>query len=360
MSRLLDEIAVTKVPKGLQNIEVKCRQPIPVPYPEHLFRLHSIMVFCGPRGSGKTNTATLLLNEYRRCGYFNRIFIISPTYDSNPTIQTIKAEPEDIYRDHNRGRAALLDIERKVKEAAAIFTAENDYRKIYNRWLGGKSNLRDMIILQRRNYKPPKNIPVPYCCLLVDDMSHTDIYSSGADNPMINLTLRHRHLGGNEEYKVGISLMFLVQNFKTGVPKVIRENTQVFCLWKTMDKKLLEDIQEQLGTIVSKEQFMAMYSYAADEQNNFFTIEPFRPEEDKRFRKNLNEYLNPKHRLSMVELILKDSQKRKLLHGSEFDDSHTTKSSDNVEVDEPRKKVKAKRKRASKSSVEVDSNSKPS
>jgi predicted AAA+ superfamily ATPase len=68
-------------------------------YPPELFKLHALMGFIGMRGSGKTHAMVNLTKKYLEEKSFNRIFIISPTYHSNPIFHVLKPQEEDVYTD---------------------------------------------------------------------------------------------------------------------------------------------------------------------------------------------------------------------------------------------------------------------
>ena len=82
--------------------------------------MHTLAAFIGSRGSGKTNACVLLTQRYLDEGIFNRIFIISPTYESNPQFATLHPDPDDIYQSINGAVDDLNEILNKVKRALQI------------------------------------------------------------------------------------------------------------------------------------------------------------------------------------------------------------------------------------------------
>jgi hypothetical protein len=89
---------VDEVPlkSGLKNARVPAKPKITPLHPPHLFPLHTLAAFIGARGSGKANAAILLAHEYVKAGSFNRVFIISPTFDSNAAFHVLPVEKKDI------------------------------------------------------------------------------------------------------------------------------------------------------------------------------------------------------------------------------------------------------------------------
>jgi len=82
-----------------------------LPTPEtsdSLFKLHTLAAFIGPRGSGKTNAVVLLARRYLDDKSINRVFIISPTYDSNRIFELLNPDPRDVFKNMH---SCLQDIQ---------------------------------------------------------------------------------------------------------------------------------------------------------------------------------------------------------------------------------------------------------
>jgi hypothetical protein len=136
-------------------------------------------------------------------------------------------------------------------------------------------------------YPPPKmRKPVPL--IFIDDCSHSPIYAPSRSNPLVNLTLRHRHIGGQG---FGVSIQFAVQTFKTGVPKALRQNTMQFLIFKTSDSGTIIDIYEELGAFVTKESFLKLYKQAMREEHDFLLIDTNAKKPERVFRRNWDTFL---------------------------------------------------------------------
>ncbi len=128
-------------------------------------------------------------------------------------------------------------------------------------------------------------------------MSHSDLYTPSKKNGFINLCLRHRHL-----FQVGLSIFMLVQTFKTGIPKCLRQNIQQFFLWPTHDMSQLESMYDEFANMCTKEDFMEMFQRATSGSHNFMTIDMNAREPLLRFRKNFDTMLLPNHIISEEEI----------------------------------------------------------
>ena len=143
-------------------------------------------------------------------------------------------------------------------------------------------------ILMNNNYEaPPKNIPRPSPLLVIDDMSHSDIYSTSRQDPFINLALRHRHINKG----TGISIFMAVQTFLTGLPKAIRQNVCQFFIWPTKDETQLESIYHEIANLVDKETFISIYEEATKLPHSFLTIDVNVSDPSRQFRRNFDTFL---------------------------------------------------------------------
>lgn len=267
-----------------------------------LFRLHTLSAFIGPRGSGKTNAVVLLARRYLNDGSINRVFIISPTYDSNRIFDLLEPNPEDVFKNMHTCLADLNQIVAKVKEMVDEYREYEEIAKIFKLWksfLKGGPALPLPLYnkLENMGFKAPKAIPRPAPLLIIDDMSHSDLYTPSKKNGFVNLCLRHRHL-----FQVGLSIFMLVQTFKTGIPKCLRQNIQQFFLWPTHDMSQLESMYDEFANMCTKEDFIEMFQRATSGKHNFMTIDMNARDPILRFRKNFDEILMPNHLLSSEEL----------------------------------------------------------
>jgi hypothetical protein len=273
---------------ALVNRAVPVRTVETPKYPAQLFRLHTLAAFFGPRGSGKTNGAVLLARRYLDYGSFTRVYIISPTYESNPCFEVLDAAPEDVYTDLGTILASIDDIVKKIELEAEEYRDEMEYTDMYNKLAAGKViNDVEQIRLEREGYREPVPMDKPYPLIIIDDCSHSQIYSTSRSNPFVNLCLRHRHIGGEG---FGCSIFMLVQNFKTGVPKPIRQNLQQFFIWRSADRSQLEAMWEEFANLIDLPNFVRIYHLATDADKHDFLTVDMNPTKDEigHFRRNFD------------------------------------------------------------------------
>jgi hypothetical protein len=118
---------------------------------------------------------------------------------------------------------------------------------------------------------------------------------------LVNLTLRHRHIGGQG---FGVSIQFAVQTFKTGVPKALRQNTMQFLIFKTNDIGTVMDIYEEVGAFVDKEAFIDLYNRAIQDDHDFLLIDMNARSERRIFRRGWDTFLIPvkQHDLDNIQI----------------------------------------------------------
>ena len=255
--------------------------------PPDLFKLHTLAAFIGPRGSGKTNAAILLAKENLDFGSFNRVFIISPTFENNSAFHILDPQDDDVYTSMSGCQEALREIIDKIEEMVEEYKLSILYKNAYERFQNDNATEEDIVLLEKMLFEEPKVLPVPSPLLIIDDMSHSDLYSTSRRNPFVNLCLRHRHL-----HRVGVTIYMLVQNYRNGVPKCIRQNIQQFYLWFTHDKTQLQAMYEEFANLLSYKQFTEMFERATENRHDFLTIDLDPIEPQIQFRKNFNEVID--------------------------------------------------------------------
>jgi hypothetical protein len=282
------KISQTKIPGGLPKNMIECKKMRKCPHPPDLFKLHALMGFIGMRGSGKTLAMVNLTKKYLDCRCLNRVFIISPTYASNPVFHVLKAKDEDIYTNPQNTQDAIKSILEKTAQDAKVFDDFETYLNAYKKYRDKKTlTVAEHTMLDNNNFKKPVHIAVPKPVLLIDDISHSDIFSTSRANSFINLCLRHRHVNNGK----GITIMLAVQTFLTGLPKALRQNVTQLFIWPTKDLTQLESIYKEVANLVDKEKFMDLYFNATAEKHSFLVIDNNCDHPVLQFRRNFDTIL---------------------------------------------------------------------
>lgn len=272
----------------LPNLDAELKGLNKIPPPEFsLFPMHSLVTFVGRRNSGKTYSAIQLALMMKRENAINRMFIISPTFKENRFLSLLEPDEKDVYThiEGDQAFAALSDIEQKLEEAAAEWEKELKYDVIYQKWKGNKTALtpREQDLMEQEAYRnPDPEGKRPKCALFLDDCSHSALFTTGRQNPLVNMSLRHRHLSG-----VGLTIFYALQNFKA-LTRALRLNTCQFALFKTQDKTELDALYEEVAGVVSKENFLRYFEEGTREPHDFLWVDLNQTDDRKIFRKGFD------------------------------------------------------------------------
>jgi hypothetical protein len=274
-----------RITGGLVNDEVKCK-PKKVPKtPPHLPKLH---VLCGAFGvvrSGKSNALVNLIQAYWDCGSLNWIACISPTYESNPSLQTLPFKKEDIYTDSRTANMALDSIIEKIKNLGEDYFFEKAYKKAYDHWMNGTADEKEMVFLSKMSFRPPKNpLKWPAPGIFIDDMTHTELMANSLNNKLSHLALHHRHLG-----QIGVSIFAAFQTFHSGMPRVIRQNLGLIILFATCDRKALEEIHREICNNISFDTFLELFCQATEKDHGFLLVDKLARDVGKQYGINFDE-----------------------------------------------------------------------
>jgi type I site-specific restriction endonuclease len=263
--------------------------------PPDLPPYHYVINFCGARGSGKTHSAVNWAKKLQDSGSLDRIFVMSPTYYSNPIFSVLNILPEDVYgQDISMAMDELEDIISAVEEEGESYRKELQQKRVFEKFekIDDINKLDDDEIFTLMDLNFEKPIPKyghykPRAMLLIiDDMSHSPILSNAKSNKMINLLLRNRHIGG---VGIGLNIFILTQSLKNGLPKVARGNLSQIVLYKSYNEDAIKDFyDEMIGHKMSYDKFKKLYEFATEQPHDFLLVDFNRKKGHPFFRKNFD------------------------------------------------------------------------
>jgi hypothetical protein len=200
---------------------------------KHHIRLPFRMAVSAPSGSGKTNFVLNLIQAFSSGeGTFNDITIITQNKD------------EPLYN-YLRKKAPEIQI---------------------------KEGLHSIPQLDKMN-KKLNHLVVFDDCVLEKDQT-----------PIIKYYIRCR--------KLGCSVVYLSQSY-FDIPSLIRKNCSYMVMLKLGGLREVKDILRQFSLGISKTQLVGMYNYATEEKLSCFLIDVEEKDDEKKFRKGLEEFLDP-------------------------------------------------------------------
>lgn len=267
--------------------------------PKHLPKLHQNCIFVGARGSGK---GVAMANMIRMLP-FDRVLVISPTFDSNREIlKDLKIDRGDVFDPEDP------EVVKKVRDIVEQEVADLEtYRaelKLYKRFQRLLTDSRSFIpddmlemFYSDGEFKPPSHKydgRMPVLGLIVDDCQSTALFRSRAFQ---NLVIRHRHVGQFKEGgALGISLFIAIQNYTAqgGCPRAIRGNVTSMCIFSIKDKKQLQQIAQECAGEIEEDEFYKLYEEAMGDGTPYpFLFVDFnkKKEHPSMFRRRFDEYL---------------------------------------------------------------------
>jgi hypothetical protein len=277
--------------------------------PELMPAGHILGVAVGKRGSGKSVGAINLIRNME----YDRVFVISPTFKSNNQLMNmLPIDQDDVYEDVNDPSCIDKIVEKieAIRDDMVAFKQKiKEYQK-FKKLLNDpfKPIPDDMLVSFYNNgsFEAPEwkygldrdgNPNRPFCMLLVDDAQGSKIFSS---KKIDGVSIRHRHIGDTEDDSpsIGLSLMFLVQNYKSrgggGISRTLRNNATLLMVFKSKDKAELEQIKNEVAGEVNETQFQEVYEKATAEPHGFLMVDLHKkPSHPSMFRANLNTFLVP-------------------------------------------------------------------
>lgn len=289
----------------LKNVEAKVRPykkyQAPKPNNPLLPPLWFSMISASPKGAGKTYNTVQLLTAYEESGFtfegekaqMRVIWFSANTIHSkqNAIVKTLKTLDEsDMYEVSERNNTVFQEVYDDILEEKREIEEYNIYRQIYKKFIKGgltKLNDEELLILEHHDYKDPKDDPdapeylVPRVVFWIADdlIGNKEVFSYKRGNYLNSLITRHRH---DSPDLVPINLIFITQSFKA-IPVIIRKNSDLIVLLKNANrKKIIEQVSEEVGSILSIEDFTKYYDYICSIEHGALIINVHKDEDEKR------------------------------------------------------------------------------
>ena len=279
-------------------IEVK-KSPVPQSINKSLPPLFMNAMFIGAKNTGKTYSLCKLLQNYEKYPIYDhqnnkletRVIIFCPTFHStaNPILKTLKnLDEEDIVLNYSDDK--LLD---KIDEIEFEYNHINEYSKYikaykkFNKYEDtSRLNEDELLLLHKNDFMSPDDLPnkpkykhprVNF--MIFDDLVGTNAFKIKANSALNNFVIKHRHLRCN---------LFFTTQYPRAIPPVIRNNVDVWVLFKSASKeRVLDQIYPEISNLITEDNFTEMYEHATqDGHDSLVIINHNLMDKRFRFRKN--------------------------------------------------------------------------
>jgi hypothetical protein len=269
-----------KIPH-MNNLPVPFKNKISYPQPPEKSQLPNnfyTALVVGGTGSGKTYSVVKLLKYYEEYKIYNdqgeevpqRIWLLSPSYESNPIFTSLKyLDEDDIVNEYSDAKLQeVLDEIKQVKIDAEAYQEElKEYRKFIKAKRVNDLSPKTLLTLHKLDFEPPippkyKINPINY--LVLDDLINSSAYKSTGKSLINSLAVRNRHLGIN---------LFILAQSAPQIPKTVRSQARLLFIYRYNSKSIIDDLHELVSAKITPEQFEQIYMDATEERFNFLTID---------------------------------------------------------------------------------------
>ena len=280
---------------------------------ENFFKIPFVMLSVAKRFSGKTCSLTQFLHILHKMGKLDRLILISPTFENNR--HYFKGLPLDEVNDIIQPTLDASDIVmRKLEEEA---TEYDDYKESLQKWnqlqyelKNNKKHIEEIdndLLLHffGENFNTTYQKPIPkyshnnkpIVVAMFDDCQNTPAFSPKSS--ISYLTIKSRHIGQTKtDGSIGCNLIYAVQNYTSnsfGLPKSVRGNINILCVFKNKNQKELNIIADECCGEISIVNFLRLHNEATSKSDFGFLTIDFNKKSNhpSMFRKCWNKWLMP-------------------------------------------------------------------
>ena len=276
------------------------------PTPKHSFKQPALHLVIGQRTMGKSFLASKIIAEYQKHKTFDRIYIITPSFNSNKAYFGKYIKEEDVYEPTKDSiNLVIAEVEKDRDEFETYLEKVERFKELKKELKSKKvveineDNLMYFDELGLLDEKPTwkyDKVEPPKSLLILDDVlgSPAILQSSG----LTRIATLNRHIAPlKENFKnrsaCGLGVMILSQSYRmnNGISRVLRENLSLLTLFKNKQEAQMKVIKEELGNVVDEELFEKAYEYATEAKYGNLTIDFNAKCKTETFRKNLNEII---------------------------------------------------------------------
>jgi len=294
--------------KKIKNMDVKppAKKAFTIDTDDDFIKLHTLTIASGKRGGGKSVAVANLVRMAKERDYYDKVYLITPTYGSNREIWNICGiDEEDVYEPT---KGVLKDIRKLIQEEKDEWDdfkskkeKYKEYQKLVNSKnlnLENKDLLKQLLLYEELGFydKPPewkyKNEVPPRLGLILDDCMGTDLLLPSAG--LTKFVIAHRH-----HSEIGISVFMLVQSYcaRESLSRAIREQTTNLMLFKLVQEKQLQKVYEESDLPISYNDFIKMATEVHKEPYCFLLMDFAPKDPSKRFRNCFNQYIPYKEQI---------------------------------------------------------------
>tara|TARA_R110000787_G_scaffold39114_2_gene98230 strand:- start:8849 stop:9730 length:882 start_codon:yes stop_codon:yes gene_type:complete len=263
-------------------------------------KCHALVVLVGRSRAGKSVAAINLIKQME----YDRTILISPTANSNwEMLKELKVGEDDTFDDLDDPHIIqkVRDMVDKERDDYVKYHEDlkryNDLMKDINDGKNGRHLEQYMLrFFKNGNFEKPTHKwggRKPKIALLIDDCVQSKVFGK----KLSQLCLLYRHCGSIKgEGAIGISPFIITQVYKSqgnGLPKPIRSNSTLWCLFKNYNDKEKQLVAEDLSFGMDADSFVDMWDSVCDSKEYSFLFVDTSPKSHhlSQFRRCYDEFI---------------------------------------------------------------------
>lgn len=236
----------------------------------YLSRMPCVFAAVGSTGSGKTHVTLSLIKLLRSEGHCTKLYLVCPTVASNVLYSAVLDPKVDkVYSNLDTVYQALNDVQADCLAESELYRQKLLYEIALKRFTAGDAvDAEQEMLLEQFGWRGEKAVrPCPI--LLLDDVSHSKVYSTSTKNPLTNLVLRSRHCGDG----LGLSVMLIAQTWTSGIPRAMRQQLTHACIFRTESAKEIKAIAEEVSSFIAYPDFLAIFDELTKEKHAYMFVD---------------------------------------------------------------------------------------
>ena len=276
------------------------------PTSKKTFRQPALQMIIGQRTAGKSYLASKILAQAQREKTFDRVYIVTPSFNSNKAYFGKYINEEDVYEPTRESIAEVIKSVEADRDEWEEYLQKKELYEMYKK--DAKRSLKkideDSLITYDTlgfldgivpKWKYAKEEPCKSLLILDDCLGSPAILQSSG---LTRIATLNRHIAPlAETHKgrsaCGLAVIILSQTYKmsNGISRVLRENLSILTLFKNKQQKQIDSIKEELANVVDLDKFDRAYEYATRQKYGNLSVDFKAKCETYTFRKNLNELI---------------------------------------------------------------------
>lgn len=240
---------------------------LPLMQSRYLSRMPCCFASIGACASGKTYLTLSLIKLLRAEKSITKLYIICPTVESNPLFSAVIDPSIDrVYSDLDRAFEALEDVQADCLRESQIWRDKLLYAAALKRFKAGDAvDAAQEALLERFGWAETVEAVRPCPALLLDDCSHSRVFSRSSKNPLTALCLRHRHVGDG----TGLSIFMCGQTFTSAIPKAIRLQLTHVAMFRTESSREIKAVYDEVSSFIKYQDFLDIFDETTREKHGY-------------------------------------------------------------------------------------------